>query len=85
VEFPQDAGPPAQAIFASAFGSEALAGHALGGIIGPRYGWQVASFHRVAVAGLFRYSSFSGLTTVTRPALEVVPISRLLRIPAFVA
>src|SRR5260370_29895394 len=60
-------------------------GNALGGIIGPRYGWQVALFI-VAVAGIVPGIALFWIDEPSRgPRSEVVPISRLLRVPAFVA
>src|SRR5260370_19690372 len=50
--FPQEPRAAAQAIFASGMLLGGAAGHALRGIIGPRYGWQQALFI-VALAGIF--------------------------------
>src|SRR6266513_2121386 len=61
------------------------AGHALGGIIGPRYGWQEALFI-VAFAGIVPGIALFWIAEPPRgPRSEVVPIARLLRVPAFVS
>src|SRR5258708_7397728 len=83
--FPQERRAAAQAIFASGMLLGGAAGHALGGIIGPRYGWQVALFI-VAVAGIIPGLALFWIEEPPRgPRSEVVPISRLLRVPAFVS
>jgi MFS transporter, Spinster family, sphingosine-1-phosphate transporter len=83
--FPQERRAAAQAIFASGMLLGGAAGHALGGIIGPRYGWQAALFI-VAVAGIVPGIALFWIDEPSRgPRSEVVPITRLLRVPAFVA
>ncbi len=83
--FPQERRAAAQAIFASGMLLGGAAGHALGGIIGPRYGWQVALFI-VAFAGIVPGMALFWIDEPPRgPRSEVVPITRLLRVPAFVA
>jgi MFS family permease len=83
--FPQERRAVAQSIFASGMLLGGAAGHALGGIIGPRYGWQKALFI-VAIAGIVPGLALFGLDEPPRgPRSEVVPIARLLRVPAFVA
>jgi len=83
--FPQERRAVAQAIFASGMLLGGAAGHALGGIIGPRYGWQEALFI-VALAGIIPGIALFWIDEPPRgPRSEVVPISRLLRVPAFVA
>jgi predicted MFS family arabinose efflux permease len=83
--FPQERRAAAQAIFASGMLLGGAAGHALGGIIGPRYGWQVALFI-VAFAGILPGIALFWIDEPPRgPRSEVVPITRLLRVPAFVA
>src|SRR5207245_8116214 len=63
----------------------AASGHALGGIIGPRYGWQEALFI-VAFAGIVPGIALFWIAEPPRgPRSEVVPIARLLRVPAFVS
>jgi len=75
--FPQERRAIAQAIFAT--------GMLLGGILGPRYGWQIALFV-VAFAGILPGIALFGIEEPPRgPRSEVVPISRLLRVPAFVS
>ena len=82
--FPQERRAAAQAIFASGMLLGGAAGHALGGIIGPRYGWQEA-FFIVALAGIVPGAALFWIEEPPRgPRSEVVPILRLLRVPAFV-
>jgi len=83
--FPQERRAVAQAIFASGMLLGAAAGHVLGGIIGPRYGWQEALFI-VALAGIVPGIALFWIEEPPRgPRSEVVPIARLLGVPAFVA
>ena len=83
--FPQERRAVAQAIFASGMLLGGASGQALGGIIGPRYGWQEALFI-VAFAGIVPGIALFWIEEPPRgPRSEVVPISRLLRVPAFVA
>lgn len=83
--FPQERRAMAQAIFATGMLLGGAAGQALGGIIGPRYGWQEALFV-VAVAGIIPGMALFGIEEPPRgPRCEVVPIGRLLLVPAFVA
>src|SRR5256885_17121531 len=73
----------AQAIFASGMLLGGAGGQALGGILGARYGWQYALFV-VAVAGLVPAIAVSSLQEPPcGPSCETVPISRILRVPAF--
>jgi MFS family permease len=75
----------AQSVFASGMILGGVSGLALGGIMGERHGWQRA-FVIVGALGVL-----PGLTALKlkepprRPRSEVVPVSRLLRVPAFVA
>lgn len=83
--FPQERRAAAQSIFASGMLLGGAAGQALGGVIGLRYGWQAALFI-VAFAGVFPGVALFWLEEPPRgPRSEVVPIARLLRVPAFVA
>src|SRR5438552_1292795 len=83
--FPQERRAVAQAIFASGMLLGGAAGHVLGGIIGPRYGWQAALFI-VALAGIVPGAALFWIEEPPRgPRSEVVPIGRLLQVPAFVA
>src|SRR6202158_4349519 len=83
--FPQERRAFAQSIFASGMLLGGVAGMAVGGIVGPRYGWQIALFV-VAIAGILPGIALFGIEEPPRgPRSEVVPISRLLRVPAFVA
>src|SRR6202521_6230214 len=83
--FPQERRAIAQAIFATGMLLGGACGHVLGGILGPRYGWQIALFV-VAFAGILPGIALFGIEEPPRgPRSEVVTISRLLRVPAFVA
>ena len=83
--FPQERRAVAQAIFASGMLLGAAGGHVLGGIIGPRNGWQEALFI-VAFAGIAPGVALFWIEEPPRgPRSDVVPIARLLRVPAFVA
>jgi len=83
--FPQERRAVAQAIFAVGMLLGGAAGHVLGGVIGPRYGWQEALFI-VAFAGIVPGIALFWIEDPPRgPRSEVVPITRLLHVPAFVA
>ena len=83
--FPLEKRALAQAIFASGMLLGGAGGQALGGLIGPRYGWQYPLFV-IAVAGLVPAIAVSSLEEPPcGPRCETVPILRLLRVPAFVA
>jgi MFS transporter, Spinster family, sphingosine-1-phosphate transporter len=83
--FPQERRALAQAIFASGMLLGGASGHVLGGLIGPRYGWQYVLFI-IAFAGIVPGLALIGLEEPPRgPRSEVVPILRLLRVPAFIA
>src|SRR5215470_14159392 len=79
--FPNDQRARAQAIFATGMLLGGVGGQALGGIIGPHYGWQYALFI-VAVVGLVPGFAVLTLDEPPRgPRCEVVPIPRLLGVP----
>src|SRR5881394_2032293 len=83
--FPPERRARAQAIFALGMLLGGAGGQALGGILGQRYGWQSA-FFLVAVLGLLPGLALMRLEEPPRgPRSEVVPILRLLSVPAFVA
>jgi MFS family permease len=83
--FPQERRAVAQAIFATGMLLGGVAGMAVGGVIGPRYGWQEALFI-VAFAGIVPGIALFWIDEPPRgPRSEVVPIARLLRVPAFVS
>jgi len=83
--FPQERRALAQAIFACGMLLGGASGHVLGGLIGPHYGWQYVLFI-VAFAGIIPGLALIRLEEPPRgPRSEVVPILRLLRVPAFVA
>jgi predicted MFS family arabinose efflux permease len=75
----------AQAVFAAGMLVGGAAGQALGGVVGDAFGWRPA-FFLVGVPGLLL-----GLLVLTLgepprgPRWEVVPVWKLLRVPAFVA
>src|SRR5207245_2272563 len=83
--FPQERRAFAQAIFASGMLLGGACGGALGGIIGAHYGWKYVLFV-VAFAGILPGLAVWGMEEPPRgPRSEVVPIRRLLSVPAFVA
>ncbi len=83
--FPKERRAMAQSIFASGMLLGGASGQVLGGMVGARYGWQVA-FFIVAIAGLIpSLALFSVEEPARGPRSEVVPILRLIRIPAFLA
>ncbi len=83
--FPVERRAFAQAIFASGMLLGGATGQAFGGIIGPRHGWQYVLF-LVALAGALPGLALFGLEEPPRgPRSEVVPIPRLLSVPAFLA
>jgi len=83
--FPQERRAFAQAIFATGMLLGGAAGLAFGGLVGPRYGWQATLF-AIAVLGVLPALALIGLEDPPRgPRSEVVPIRRLLSVPAFVA
>ena len=83
--FPQERRAFAQAIFASGMLIGGASGLALGGIMGEHHGWQQAFFF-AAMAGLIPGLAVLGVEDPPRgPRTEVVPILKLLGVPAFVA
>ncbi len=83
--FSRDNRALAQSIFAAGMILGGVSGLALGGVMGERHGWQHAFF----IVGLL--GVLPGLTALKlkepprRPRSEVVPVTQLLRVPAFVA
>src|SRR5262249_35762012 len=83
--FPQERRASAQAIFASGMLIGGACGQVLGGIIAPRYGWQMALFV-VALAGILPALALLGVEEPPRgPRSDVVPISKILSVPAFLS
>ncbi len=83
--FPQERRAFAQSIFASGMLLGGASGQALGGIIGPLYGWEAALFI-VAFVGIIPGTALFWIDEPPRgPRCDVVPIARLLRVPAFVS
>src|SRR5438477_6222827 len=83
--FPQERRASAQAIFASGMLLGGAFGQVLGGIVAPRYGWQMALF-LVAIAGIIPALALFGLEEPPRgPRSEVVPIAKILSVPAFLS
>jgi MFS family permease len=83
--FPVEKRASAQAIFASGMLLGGAAGQAFGGLISPRYGWQAALFVIAAVGFIPVIAVFSLQEPPRGPCSEVVPIRRLLTVPAFLA
>src|SRR5229473_1381081 len=83
--FPQERRAFAQAIFAAGMLLGGASGQALGGIAGEFRGWQHA-FFIVAIAGLLPGIAVLWLEEPPRgPRSEVVPLGRILSVPAFLA
>jgi MFS family permease len=83
--FPKERRAMAQSIFATGMLLGGATGQVLGGMVGARYGWQLA-FFIVAIAGLIPSLALFSIEEPSRgPRSEVVPITRLIRIPAFMA
>jgi MFS transporter, Spinster family, sphingosine-1-phosphate transporter len=83
--FPKERRAMAQSIFATGMLLGGATGQVLGGMVGARYGWQLA-FFIVAIAGLIPSLALFSIEEPARgPRSEVVPIIRLIRIPAFMA
>jgi MFS family permease len=83
--FPQERRASAQAIFASGMLLGGACGQVMGGMIAPRYGWQMALFV-VAVAGIIPALALFGVDEPPRgPRSEVVPIAKILSVPAFLS
>jgi len=83
--FPRERRASAQAIFASGMLLGGACGQAAGGAISQRYGWQMALFV-VALAGIFPAFALVGVQEPPRgPRSEVVPIRKILGVPAFLA
>lgn len=83
--FPHERRALAQAIFAAGMLIGGACGQVLGGFMGETHGWQHA-FFIVAIVGLFPGLAVLWLEEPPRgPRSEVVPLMRLLRVPAFLA
>jgi len=83
--FPHERRASAQAIFAAGMLLGGACGLAVGGVVAPRYGWQMALFV-VAVAGTIPALALLGVQEPPRGSRsEVVPIAKLLSVPAFLA
>jgi MFS family permease len=83
--FPQERRAFAQSVFASGMLLGGASGQILGGLIGPHYGWQVALFV-VAVLGILPGLALFWVEDPPRgPRSDVVPVWRLLSVPAFLA
>jgi len=83
--FPQERRAIAQAIFATGMLLGGAAGFALGGIMGDHHGWQHA-FIIVAISGLLPGLAVLWVEEPPRgPKSEIVPLGRLLQVPAFLA
>lgn len=83
--FPAAARARAQAVFAAGMLFGGAAGQALGGIIGQDYGWRPA-FYFVGLPGILLGLLFWKMPEPPRgPREELVPLARLLRVPAYLA
>jgi MFS family permease len=83
--FPHERRAFAQSIFASGMLLGGACGQVLGGLMGPRYGWQGALFV-VAFLGIVPGLALFWVEEPPRgPRSDVVPIGRLISVPAFIA
>ena len=83
--FPQHQRAFAQSVFASGMILGGACGLALGGFMGELHGWQHA-FFIIGIAGLVPGFAILRIPEPPRrPRSEVIPISRLLSVPAYVA
>jgi MFS transporter, Spinster family, sphingosine-1-phosphate transporter len=83
--FPQERRAFAQAIFAMGMLLGGACGQEVGGIVGEAYGWQMALFV-VALAGVIPAIALFWVQEPPRgPRSEVVPIAKILSVPAFLA
>jgi len=83
--FPNERRALAQAVFAAGMLLGGACGQVLGGVIGPHRGWQQALFV-VAFFGLLPAIALYGIEEPPRgPRSAVVPIPKLLEVPAFLA
>jgi predicted MFS family arabinose efflux permease len=83
--FPREVRARALAVFASGMLLGGASGLALGGVMGEMHGWHYA-FVIVGAVGLIPALSILRLEEPPRPPRsEVVPLSHLLRVPAFLA
>jgi MFS family permease len=81
--YPQADRARAQSIFAAGMLVGGTAGQAIGGVIGQWLGWR-SVFYAIGVPGLLLSFAILGLAEPPRgPRSEVIPFSRLLRVPAF--
>jgi MFS family permease len=81
--YPQEDRARAQSIFAAGMLIGGTAGQAIGGIVGQWLGWR-AVFYAIGIPGLLLSFVTLGLAEPPRgPRSEVVPLTRLLRVPAF--
>jgi len=83
--FPHERRAFAQAIFAAGMLLGGAFGQALGGVLGPHYGWPAALFI-IACFGVLPGVALFWIEDPPRgPRSEVVPVGKLLSVPAFVA
>ncbi len=81
--FSKESRARAQAIFAAGMLLGGTIGQAFGGVIGQQFGWRPV-FYAIGIPGLLLSLAILGLAEPPRgPRSDVVPIARLLRVPAF--
>ncbi len=84
-EFPQQLRGRAQSVFAAAMLIGGAAGQTLGSVLGDTASWRWA-FAGIGIPGLFLAMAALRVDDPARgPKTEVVPVSHLLRVPAFLA
>ena len=81
--YPAHDGARAQSIFAAGMLIGGTVGQAVGGLVGQWLGWR-AVFYAIGIPGLILSFAILGIAEPPRgPRTEVIPFSRLLRVPAF--
>ena len=81
--FSQESRARAQSIFAAGMLVGSIAGQAVGGLVGEAFGWRPV-FYAIGIPGLLLSLVILGVAEPPRgPRCEVVPLGRLLRVPAF--
>jgi MFS family permease len=81
--FSQESRARAQSIFAAGMLVGSIAGQAVGGMVGQAFGWRPV-FYAIGIPGLLLSLVILGVAEPPRgPRCEVVPLGKLLRVPAF--
>lgn len=83
--FPEESRARAQAVFAAGMLMGATAGLALGEVLGEKYGWRLAFFFIGTPGLIFALLALRLEEPPRGPRSELVPLSHLLRVPAYLA